>query len=280
METPLRRMQMLELDIAKEVKRICEKNNIRYFLLAGTMLGAVRHGGFIPWDDDIDIGMLRREYEKFLIACQNDLSDAFFLQTWDTDPHFPFSYAKIRLKGTRVKEQFSSNAEIEDGIFIDIFPYDYVPDGEWRRWIHSYVYFFCKRLLWIKKGFGKGIADESFKQAAKYHLFHLISHLFPYDKIKRFFSYQQQKYNDIPTQAVVADGAYSYQTETLSVSWVENLTHINFENVPFLAIDNYDAYLKHIYGDYMQLPPPEQRCGHSIASIDFGIYNDSLTKEE
>ena len=85
-EEQLDKIHFLELKIAKEIKRICDKNNIKYFLTAGTLLGAVRHGGFIPWDDDMDIGMLRMDYEKFINACQKDLGKEFFLQTWDTDP--------------------------------------------------------------------------------------------------------------------------------------------------------------------------------------------------
>ena len=91
----LSKIHSLQIKIALEIKRICEKNGLPYFIIAGTLLGAVRHGGFIPWDDDMDFGLLREDYEKFIEACKTDLSDEFFLHTWDTDPEYPFSYAKI-----------------------------------------------------------------------------------------------------------------------------------------------------------------------------------------
>lgn len=107
MNLEIRDLQMLQLEIAKEVKRICEINQIDYFLAGGTLLGAVRHQGFIPWDDDIDIGMKLTEYKKFLVCCKDQLDERFELQTWDLDLSYGMPFAKIRLCNTTMEEKFS-----------------------------------------------------------------------------------------------------------------------------------------------------------------------------
>ena len=184
----LRKVQLLELEIAKELKRICEKNNIKFFFLWGSLLGAVRHQGFIPWDDDMDFGMLREDYEKLIEACKTDLDERFFLQTWDTDSNYPFSYAKLRLKGTHFIEQFAGNSMLNDGIFIDIFPLDNAPDTCVKRKIQGIKYYFCIRLLWIKKGMGKNIKQESVTKKIKYYFFLVLSKAFSFNKVKNYFT--------------------------------------------------------------------------------------------
>lgn len=271
-EEQLDKIHFLELKIAKEIKRICDKNNIKYFLTAGTLLGAVRHGGFIPWDDDMDIGMLRMDYEKFINACQKDLGKEFFLQTWDTDPEFPFSFGKIRLKGTHFVEGFSENAGACDGIFVDIFPFDNVPDALKERKKQSRKYFLCKRLLWMKKGMGTNMKEENMKQKAKYYAFWLFSHLFRYEDIKNYFAKIQKTYNDHSTKMVVTDGSYTYEKESIERKWVENLEPVRFETEEFLSYRDKEEYLKHFYGDYMKLPPIEKRNRHLLRNVDFGEY--------
>ena len=124
----LRELQLVELEILLEVDRVCRENGIEYFLDGGTALGAVRHGGFIPWDDDIDIGMTRENYEKFLEIAPEKLKNDYFLQTRKTDKKAPYMYAKVRKNGTVFMEWNKRNLDMHHGIYIDIFPYDNVPD--------------------------------------------------------------------------------------------------------------------------------------------------------
>ena len=272
MNEQYRKLHALELNIAKEIKRICEKHDIKYFLTAGSLLGAIRHGGFIPWDDDMDIGMLREEYEHFVNLCDSELGEEYMLQTWDTDPEYPFSYGKIRLKGTHIVETFSENTSSMNGIFVDIFPFDNAPDSPRERKRQAQWYFICKRLLWIKKGFGKSIRKESAKQALKYDLFFILAQLIPYESLKKFYKNRQQKYNRKKTTCVVTDGAYGYTKEILKREWVDNLESVKFENEKFLSYRDSVEYLRYFYGDYMELPPEEKRTGHSVLNIDFGKY--------
>lgn len=268
----LRKVQLLELEIAKELKRICEKNNIKYFLLWGSLLGAVRHQGFIPWDDDMDFGMLREDYEKLIEACKTDLDARFFLQTWDTDSNYPFAYAKLRLKGTHIIEQFSENSMMNDGIFIDIFPLDNAPDSCIKRKIQGIKYFFCIRLLWIKKGMGKNIKQESITQKIKYNLFFVLSKAFSFGKVKNYFTNVLKKYNSEPTKKIVGtagDHCFKYATPR---EWADDLACTKFENIELPAFRARHEYLSLLYGDYMTPPPPEKRQGHLPVDIDFGPY--------
>ena len=117
----LRNVQLVQLEIAKEVKRICEQNNISYFMDGGTLLGAVRHKGFIPWDDDLDFGFTRDNYEKFIATAKKNLSSEFFLQTWDSDREYGYAFAKIRKKGTIYQERIAQDSNANCGIFIKAF---------------------------------------------------------------------------------------------------------------------------------------------------------------
>ena len=153
--TETQKIQKLILYIANEVIRICDKNDIPYNITAGTLLGAVRHKGFIPWDDDFDFAMTRNDYERFLKACKKDLNtDIFFLQTAETDRNFAYSMAKLQLLGTEIIEDFSIGVDIHHGIFVDIFPYDKLPDGDVKRKKFLKKNHLLKTMLWIKCGYG------------------------------------------------------------------------------------------------------------------------------
>lgn len=268
----LEKIHGLELEIAKEIKRICQIHNIPYFLTAGTLLGAVRHGGFIPWDDDMDIGMLREDYERFLEACKTELGERFFLQTWDTVPDYPMPFGKICLNGTHFREEFSGDAKIHDGIFVDVFPYDNVPDDEKERKKQARRCRICKRLLWVKKGMGKRLRKGPLREKINYWGPWLLAQILPYEAVKNYFKRILVKYNGQETQKVVTCGSYPYQKESLERDWVTHLEQIPFETEMFLGYRDREAYLVYFYGDYRKLPPEEDRDRHHRVNVDFGPY--------
>ncbi len=269
----LRHLQLTELLIAKEVKRICEKHRIRYYMVGGTLLGSVRHGGFIPWDDDIDFAMARSDYDYFCDVCKTELHEPFVLQTWDTDENYPFSYGKVRLKNTLIEEPFVSGIlPAENGIFIDIFPYDNIPDQKLKKLIHKAGWFFYNRALWMKKGYGRTIKEEGIKQKAKYIFASAIIRLLPYNYIKQRFNKLLRRYNNSETSCLAFDGVYSYEKNSIRREWMAPEKQYQFEDTEFMSFSDYDAYLCHMFGDYMKLPPVSQRHSHDIKKVVFGDY--------
>ena len=133
----LRTLQLIELKILLEIKRVCETNNIKYFLIGGTLLGAVRHNGFIPWDDDIDIGMMRDEYKRFLEVFPLSKGDEYTLETTETDSGHAYLYGKVRLSGTTFQEERNKNVLENQGIWVDVFPFDNIPNSRVKQSVSS-----------------------------------------------------------------------------------------------------------------------------------------------
>ena len=162
-----KQLQLAQLKIAKEIKRICEKNNINYFLDAGSMLGAVRHEGFIPWDDDMDIGMLDEDYKKFLKIASKEIGEEFFLDNYELDKEYGLVFSKVRLKDTLYRERLGSTTAKHQEIFVDVFPYFYRPENEKERKVQSNKLRILAQIFMAQSGFkvwkgNKGISKVKF----------------------------------------------------------------------------------------------------------------------
>ena len=168
------KLHSCQLLLAAELKRICEKHNIKYFMIAGTLLGAVRHKGFIPWDDDMDFAIMRNDYARFLDACKIELGDNFILQEMFSDCNYALPVAKLLLKGTCLVERNASGNKSQKGIFIDIFPYDSIPDDENSRKKHNKNTYFLKRLFLAKQGYTIAQKGEVLKNIV-YFLLKILS---------------------------------------------------------------------------------------------------------
>lgn len=269
METQLRQLQLAILDIAVEVKRICLKYNIKFFLIGGSLLGAVRHHGFIPWDDDMDIGMLRKDYEKFISICKEELHEEYFLQTFETDNSYTHPFAKIRINNTSLIEDYSINSKQHNGIYLDIFPYDNMPDNVFLQKVH---YLLFKSFKWC----AMGKSDYSFTEVKKRRFSNFMKNaLFFISKnkaMKKCIDICKMFNKKNCANVINMCGAYKYN-EYAPVSSFNKLVKINFEGIDFFAPNNYDELLTNMYGDYMKLPPIEQRGKqHSMVKIDIGNY--------
>ncbi len=266
----LEKLQALELKIAGEVRRICEKHGIRYFLIAGSALGAVRHQGFIPWDEDMDFGMVRPEYERFLAACREELDPSvYFLQTMETDPGYAFAFAKIRLCGTKIVETFSRDARCRQGIYVDIFPFDLIPDDPAARNRQRRARLIAKLLYASKLGYRAGGGKNAVIRGGIRALAAVLPRGFLLSaKKKAYAMYRDANGRDM----VTAEGSYGYTREIISASYTEELVPMPFGTETFPVFARYDEYLRGMYGDYMTPLPPEAREKHEIEEVSFGDF--------
>lgn len=257
----LKRIQEIELEILDEVIRICDKNNIKYNLEGGSMIGAIRHNGMIPWDDDIDLAMMREEYTKFVEACKTDLdSSRFVFQDCHTDKRCGFIFGKIRRKGTILSENYSYHLPFEQGVWVDIFVYDYVSNDENVRAKDRKRMKFIQNLYIIRCGY-KFPEDKPMVFKLAYHLIKPFTYLFSYDFYIKKMDREMNKYNENPTNYVFNyAGAYA-DRGLFSKDMFKELVSHEFDGRECNVVKEYDAYLKQIYGDYMKLPPVEKRNG-------------------
>ena len=269
----LRKVQLAQLEIGKEIKRVCDENGIKYFLDSGTLLGAIRHKGFIPWDDDMDMGMLREDYERFIEIAPKELKPEYFLQTWKTDKSYHYAFAKIRKKGTVFIEAVSQKTNAHNEIFVDVFPYDIYPDDETVRTKLTKKIMLLKYSLWMKDGMTPWLRHKSVLDRllvkAKYvpHYFYALTHsrdamIAEYEKLMPMHNAETSKYY------VEQSGGTPFGKWIIPTECFKDFIEVKFEDTMFLVPEKYDLYLKTVYGDYMQLPPVEKRGNwHQIVEV-------------
>lgn len=266
----LKKLQQVELSILEEFDMVCKKIGINYFLDSGTALGAIRHNGFIPWDDDIDVGMMRTDYNLFLKHAYDYLSKDFFLQTLDTDPACPCLFAKIRKNKTTFMENNKVGMCMHTGIYIDVFPFDYVPTDEmkWSRMLSKIQMY--KLLFAIKKIPSMQEKVSSFNTTVKCILrkaAHIVLQIVPDSYFVNGIKNIQIKFCGADRE-YVAPLFYGKPKRFLTNIFFPT-TKKQFEDKWFPVPNDYDYYLRVLYGDYMTLPPKDKQVGHIPFYIDF-----------
>ena len=256
--TELRKMQMIMLEILIEFDRVCRKHKINYSLGGGTMLGAVRHKGFIPWDGDADVFMLRDEYDKFRKICEHELDDnRFFLQDYKSDKYYRWGYARILRNETELVRAGYEHMKSRNGVFIDVLVFDNVPDNYFARRIHIFLCYCLRKTLWSEAG----------KKVHPYRMlrmFYQLLSLIP----KNFAFYIRniilKKCNSKDTKLVrhMTSVHINKQKYGIPRKYFDELIDYSFEGYSFLGFKEYDSYLKSAYGDYMTLPDEADRNSH------------------
>lgn len=269
----LRFLQLKELEMLLEVDRICKKYNLTYYLIGGTALGAARHKGFIPWDDDIDLGLPREDYNEFLKLCNAELGEEYFLQTNKTDKHYMYQFAKIRLNNTAFVQEELKDFKIHHGIFIDLFPLDGIPNNVQLRKVQKGIYNLfnftrdCKVQTKTKSPF-KSIVRFMFAKVFPWSLVH-----FAIDWITSRVSCKRTKF-----MANIL-GRAGYDKEAMPVEFFGNPEFLEFEGHLLPVPREWDKYLSRLYGNYMELPPIDKRMNHNPYFVDFeNRYNGNPIK--
>lgn len=255
-------LQKVELDLLKNFIEICEKLNLNYYVVCGTALGAVKYGGFISWDDDIDVGMCRKDYNVFCEKAQKLLPKHIFLQTYKTDNKYPQIFAKLRNSNTTYIEKSSKNISMNHGVYIDVFPLDGYPENvaEQRRLERKKLFYKLQTASVFK-------TNCSFKIKVLRFFFRMIG----VDKRTSRILYKYEKLIS------------SYPTETSKVwcnhgNWQGKLEYapkeqygkgviMSFEGIDVRVPEKYDEYLTQKYGDWRADLPKEQQIGHHFYSV-------------
>lgn len=262
------------LHILQEIDAICREENIRYFLIDGTLLGAVRHGGFIPWDDDADIAMPRQDFERFCEIAQEKLGDRYFLQTDKTDPRYTLFHipAKVRDNHSTFIECYGD--QYHQGIYVDIFPVDTLSVENAEKELRQKKII---HLLSVLK------APIEFRNFPSLHFFarlaiQLIGRLVPRKCIKKYIEKVKAA-----NRSGTPSSQYTYGMETpwscrFSQEDLFPLKTMNFESIPFFVPHHPDAILTTIYGDYMVIPPKEQQHTHAKFFCTERLFDKKVSK--
>lgn len=272
----LKRLQRAELNILMDFDRVCEKHGIYYFLYGGSLLGAIRHEGFIPWDDDIDIGMTRENYNKFVKVMSKELGNDYILATPLSHEGYCSAIIKLMRKGTKFVPGFSTEMKCDLGIHIDIFVWDNLCGRKLGAWIQIKTARILSQMLFLC-GSSKPIIPYKgiWKTTLKYicNIAHRILALIPNIEkgLYKFFMWLSMKENGRNTSYIVSFQSQNPHKCIYTKKDLSPYIRKNFDGCRVYVPNNYKANLRVCFGnDYMSLPPKEKRINHCAETIDFG----------
>lgn len=261
------------LDIMAEIIRVCEVCGIPYFIQGGTAIGALFNKGIVPWDDDIDIGMTRADYERFLQLAPQHLRPQYFLEWFGTERNTPFYFAKVKKNGTMFVEEMFRNMDIHHGIFVDIFPYDRIPDNKWLERLHRFrsrfwINCFIGKQIWLWRWCGRCEIDEPLPKSfvgclAVRVVCSLLSRERIYAKMCRVLGV----YNGRDCKRV---NIVRMPKDQIPRADIENPVMMPFGGMTVRAPRNIESYLRHHYPNLRPELPEEEQINHAPYRLSFG----------
>ena len=252
--------QKILLSILKDFDAVCRKHNIQYMLFAGTALGAVRHRGFIPWDDDADVIMMRSDYERFFKCAAKDFDTEKYFVQQEFSPHWPMQFSKLRLNNTACIEKYHpKDPEVHQGIYIDIFPCDNLSDNKTVRKLQ----FLASKIVIAKALYARGYETDSVAKKC----FMQFCRLLPLEPFRKFCVRSKDSGSDMVHSFFAA--SKRYEKSIFPREWFEKTMRVPFEDAEFPVSCQCSELLTKLYGDYERIPPPEERrCKEHAAILD------------
>lgn len=258
------KVKQLLLKLLDKFVEVCEQNHLQYYLAGGSVIGAVRHKGFIPWDDDIDVHMPRADYEKLQSLPDSVWGEEMHLATWRKTKNYTYDFLKLELLNTTVIERL--HPDYVGGIFLDVFPLDFISDDK------AEVLAFEKKMHKIENRYIEcTIKNDNDCQSIwelvtlklKRSFYNHKNWMEKWEKLAMSFGENQDK--------ICYSHAYFYYKGGMNVEWFGEGVALDFEGRQVLVPSEYDAYLKHVFGDYMKLPPVESRKGHTFLYVNYDM---------
>lgn len=255
----IRALQLRILKILKATDQVCREYHLTYYIWAGTMIGAVRHQGFIPWDDDIDIAMPREDYDRLIAHATDWLPQPMELVCAETDSSYPLPFGKIQDASTTLIERM--HLKYLGGVYIDVFPLDGAPRNKWRQKIHFGRYEYYKRVLYLmyRDPYRHGHGPSCWVPLLCRHWYQLNE---VQRKIRKILT--RYPYSESRLIADYDDGSRGVMDKSV----LGTPTAYPFEDTKVNGVEQYDTYLSRKYGDYMTLPPEDQRRQHHFHFLD------------
>ena len=245
----LKEHQAILLELLIEFDRVCQKHNIKYILFAGSALGAVRHQGFIPWDDDLDVALLREDYDRLMKVDHDEWNKTYYMQCEYSD-HWPIHFSKLRKNNTTCLEKYHpKDNEIHQGIYIDIFPIDNASDKLFVRKMQ----FYASKIVQAKSFFKRGYETDSIVKKAVM----VLSSALPLKPFLKIVKMSQNK-NSSYVHSFLG-GSINFKKGVFDRNWISDTINMPFESITVPVSSHYQELLTMQYGDYMVLPPVHER---------------------
>ncbi|MBP3645940.1 MAG: LicD family protein [Clostridia bacterium] len=251
-----------QLELLRYFIDVCEQLNLKWYCVCGTALGAVKYGGYIPWDDDIDVALPRPDYEKFLASASAILPKHIFVQSFRTDPAYTHEFSKLRNSNTTQIELSVKHLNMNHGIYIDVFPLDGHPQKKHEQKLFDLQnkLFTWKQFCYIKKAPQKKLRARNF-------VFRLLGY---HKRTAQTLSKKEKLYAKYPIEQSeywCNYGNWQGKLEYAHRSQYGNGTKATFEGISVIVPENYDAYLTQKYGNWRKDPPAEKQKSHHVITV-------------